>query len=112
MSDKEEMTEKLTEEQIKAAEMIDNLSEEILEELRKGNTEVDIKLLMESIEAYASYPTFHEPSVSKWKDRLGEITSLLEVQYQKIQEELKDIVENNPKISAYDKANEVEGEEK
>lgn len=111
MSNKEENTGELTEDQKEASIMIDALSEEILKKLETGDMNVDIKLLMDAIEAYASHPNYDVESVKKWKDRIGQITKLLEVQYSKVQKELKEIMKNNPKISAYDKANAVEDEE-
>lgn len=111
MSDKEENTGELTEDQKEAAKMIESLSQDILNQLEAGNMDVDIQLLMDAIEAYAAHPNYNAESVKRWRDRIGQITKLLEVQYAKVQEELKEVMKNNPKISAYDKANSMKEDE-
>lgn len=111
MIDKKKIPGEISKEQADAAIMIENLSQDILKSLKKGSSDVDIQLLMDAIEAYASYPNYHEASVKRWKERIGEITKLLELQYIKVQDQLKEMMANNPKIAAYNKATSVEEEE-
>lgn len=111
MENKEENPQPITEEQKEAATMIESLSEDILNKLRSGDTDVDVQLLMNAIETYASFPNYDKEAATRWKGRLEEITKLLEIQYKKVQDELQQIVKNNPKITAYDKASAIEEED-
>jgi|GEM_PF-2681465 len=100
----------LAKEQADIAIMIESLVDETLKKLKEGDTNVDIETLMETIKIYSSYPSFHEPSVVRWKEKLAEITLILEAHYKKLEEELQTMVKNNPQVSAYDKANNLEEE--
>ena len=111
MENKEENQHPISAEQKEAAIMIEALSEDILNKLKAGETDVDVQLLMNAIEAYASYPNYDKEAAQRWKSRIQEITRLLEAQYKKVQEELQQIVKNNPKITAYDKASTIDEED-
>ena len=108
---KPRMTEEQIKHQAKFAEKIEILSVEVLKDLEEGKMEVDIEPLMSSIEEYAKFPDFDDEQVTKWQERVSKITELLEAQYEKVQEELQNLVENNPKLAAYDKADQVDKEE-
>jgi len=91
------------EEQERYAELIESISTDILAALKTGNINVDVAGLMQAIEAYAKFPNHYKPAVERWKARLSEITDILEAQYTKVQQEIKNLTDNNPKLSAYNK---------
>lgn len=91
--------------------LIDQLSKKVLDDLKNGNSETHVEELMQAVEEYAALPNHNMDSIKQWQEDIAEITKLLEAEYLKIQEELKGLVENNPKISAYDKASEAAAEE-
>ncbi len=105
MTDKNntENQEPRNEEQEKYAALIEELSIETLKSLKAGDTNLDIAGLMQAIEAYSKFPNYYKPSVERWKARLAEITEILEAQYKKVQEEIKNLTDNNPKLNAYNK---------
>jgi hypothetical protein len=103
-----ENQEQKNEEQEQYAALIERLSVETLETLKAGNTNVDIAALMQAIEAYSKFPNYYKPAVERWKARLAEITEILENQYKKVQEEIKNLTDNNPKLSAYNKSTNIE----
>lgn len=96
------------EEQEQYAAVIERLSVETLEALKAGDTNVDIAGLMQAIEAYSQFPNYYKPAVERWKGRLAEITGILEEQYKKVQEEIKNLTDNNPKLNAYNKSTKIE----
>lgn len=106
--DLENEEQRRNEEQEQYAALIERLSVETLEALKAGNTNVDIAALMKAIEAYSKFPNYYKPAVERWKARLAEITGILEEQYKKVQEEIKNLTDNNPKLNAYNKSNNIE----
>lgn len=96
------------EDQSEVAANVENILQNILKELEAGNTDVDIEKLLNSIETYSSFPDFEKEKVQRWKENIEQITKLLEAQYLKVQQELQEMMQNNPKIAAYDKANDIE----
>ncbi len=96
------------EEQDKFAALIERLSVETLEALKAGETNVDIASLMKAIESYAAFPNYYKPAVERWRGRLAEITQILEEQYKRVQEEIKALTDNDPKLKAYSKNTNIE----
>jgi hypothetical protein len=96
------------EEQEQYAALIERLSVDTLKDLQAGNTNVDIAGLMQAIEAYSKFPNYYKPAVERWKARLAEITQVLEAQYKKVQEEIKNMTDNNPKLNTYNKTTNIE----
>jgi len=96
------------EEQEKFAALIEALSIDTLEAMKAGDINVDIEPLMNAVEAYSSFPQYNKIAVERWKNRLAEITDLLQEQYKKVQEEIKTLTDNNPKLAAYTKNTEIE----
>lgn len=90
---------------------VTELSKNVLQALEDGKDEVQIEELMSAVEEYTSLPNHSIESIKKWQGDIAEITKLLEAQYLKVQEELRGMVQNNPKLAAYSKAGSVEEEE-
>lgn len=105
------MTNKDAESAKEISKLIDTLSVKVLEDLEAGEYETDVEALMDAIETYTSLPNQDVKSIKKWQERVFKITQILETQYTKVQEELKDLVHNNPKLSAYGKAASMTREE-
>ncbi len=105
MTSKEDKTEH------EQSKLVNELSAKVLKDLKEGIADTDVEGLMKAVEAYTSLPNHKVESIKKWQEDISLITQLLEAQYVKIQEELRGMVENNPKLAAYNKADAIEEEE-
>lgn len=85
------------------AGLVEKLSIETLNSLQDGEKNVDIAPLMHAIDAYSKFPQYNKAAVEEWKYRLEQIMTILEGSYKMVQEELKALTENNPKLAAYTK---------
>ena len=84
-------------------EMIERLSLDALKELKAGNQEVDISLLVEYVDSYCNSDEYNEVDANTWANRLDEISLLYHQNVQKIEIQIGNIRASSPKIKAYNK---------
>lgn len=96
----------------KQAELVESLTDQVLIDIEEGKNSDKVELMTAAMEEYVTLPNHNIESIKKWQIKISKITQLLEAQYIQIQDDLRNMVEQDPKLSAYNKADQLKEEEK